>query len=84
MNDVQVQILETSCTKWKLAIVTELIKGNDGLACSAKIWMNKLETTRPYVKLYPSEVTFDIVLNCADINRHSSDEIHIAQNFMLH
>ena len=71
-------------TKWKLAVVTELIRGNDGLVRSSRIRMNQLETTRLIVKLYPLELTFDIVPNRADINEHSSDEIHLIQNFKLH
>ena len=41
---------------WKLAIVEEPIKGNDGLVCAARIRTDNCTTTRPIVKLYPLEV----------------------------
>ena len=47
------------CSKWKLAIITELINGNNGLVRAAKIRMNEIETTRPIVKIYPLEVTMN-------------------------
>ncbi|XP_056006628.1 uncharacterized protein LOC130050470 [Ostrea edulis] len=44
-------------TKWKLAMIDELITGNDGLVRAAKIHTasNKI-TTRPVTKLYPLEL----------------------------
>jgi hypothetical protein len=47
----------TPRVKWKLAMVDELITGNDGLVRSAKIHTasNKI-TTRPVTKLYPLEL----------------------------
>jgi hypothetical protein len=47
------------CSKWKLAIITELINGNNGLVRAAKIRMNEIETTRPIVKIFPLEVTMN-------------------------
>jgi hypothetical protein len=47
------------CSKWKLAIITELINGNNGLVRAAKIRMNEIETTRPIVKIYLLEVTMN-------------------------
>ena len=47
-------------SKWKLAVITDLLKEKDGLVRAAKIKMNGLETSRPIVKLYPLEVTMDI------------------------
>ena len=41
---------------WKLAVVEEPIKGNDGLVCAAHIRTDNCTTTRPIVKLYPLEV----------------------------
>ena len=41
---------------WKLAIVEEPIKENDGLVRAARIRTSNCTTTRPIVKLYPLEV----------------------------
>ena len=41
---------------WKLAIVEELIKGNDGLVRAVRIRTSNCTTTRTIVKLYPLEV----------------------------
>jgi transposase InsO family protein len=41
---------------WKLAVVEELVKGNDGLIRSAKIRTQNGLTNRAIVKLYPLEV----------------------------
>ncbi|XP_071123186.1 uncharacterized protein [Mytilus edulis] len=42
---------------WKIGIVIELARGNDGLVRSARIRTSTGETTRPIAKLYPLEVT---------------------------
>ena len=41
---------------WKMAVVTDLVRGNDGLVRAAKIRMKNTETSRPIVKLYPLEI----------------------------
>lgn len=46
-------------TRWKLAVVQELIHGKDGLVRSAKIRTDTCVTNRPIVKLYPLEVIND-------------------------
>ncbi|XP_053407998.1 uncharacterized protein LOC128559687 [Mercenaria mercenaria] len=43
-------------TRWKLAVVTELIHGNDGLVRFAVIKTKDGITNRPVTKLYPLEV----------------------------
>ena len=43
--------------QWKLAVVEDLIKGNDGLIRAAHIRTDNVKTTRPIVKLYPLEVS---------------------------
>ena len=43
--------------QWKLTVVEDLIKGNDGLICAAHIGTDNVKTTQPIVKLYPLEVT---------------------------
>ena len=40
----------------KMAVVTDLVRGNDGLVRAAKIRMKNTETSRPIVKLYPLEI----------------------------
>ena len=67
---------ETPRSKWKLAVITELIHGNDGLVRSAKIKMNGTETNRPIVKLYPLEVNMDNYSHETNItDEHSTDVI---------
>ena len=47
----------TPRVKWKLAMVDEIITGNDGLVSSAKIHTaSNKTTTRPVTKLYPLEL----------------------------
>lgn len=43
--------------QWKLAIVENLIKGNDGLVRAAHVRTENHRTTRPIIKLYPLEVS---------------------------
>ena len=47
---------ETPRSTWKLAVVEEVVKGNDGLVRSAKIRVGNKLTSRPITKLYPLEV----------------------------
>ena len=47
---------ESPRTRWKLAIVEDLITGNDGRVRAAKIRTASGFTNRPIVKLYPLEV----------------------------
>jgi len=42
--------------QWRLAIIEELIKGNDGQVRAAHITTSTHTTTRPVAKLYPLEV----------------------------
>ena len=42
---------------WKLAIIKELIRGNDGLVRAANIRTKNGRTNRPITKLYPLEVS---------------------------
>jgi len=44
---------------WKLAVIEDLTKGNDGMVRSATIRTKNGITNRPVVKLYPLEVTSD-------------------------
>ena len=56
-GDVVIVHDEKSRLYWRLAVVEDLIEGNDGLVRAAHIRMGKLKTTRPIVKLYPLEVS---------------------------
>jgi len=42
--------------QWRLAVVEELIMGNDGQVRAARIRTSTHTTTRPVAKLYPLEV----------------------------
>ena len=42
-------------SRWSLAVVEELITGNDGSVRAAKMKTKQGLTTRPIVKLYPLE-----------------------------
>ena len=47
---------EGSRLGWRLAVIEELITGNDGLVRAANICTSTGRTNRPIVKLYPLEV----------------------------
>ena len=46
--------------RWKLAVVLELMTGNDGSVRAAKIKTKRGITNRPIVKLYPLETVSDV------------------------
>ena len=48
---------ESPRVNWKIGVVTDVVRGNDGHIRSARIRTKTGETTRPIVKLYPLEVT---------------------------
>ncbi|XP_074657298.1 uncharacterized protein LOC141910505 [Tubulanus polymorphus] len=67
--------------KWRLALVEELVPGNDGLVRTAKIKISNGRTNRPISKLYPLEVRAadpsntckpDSNVNSAPVTRHST------------
>jgi transposase InsO family protein len=47
--------------KWKLAVIEDLITGNDGLIRAANLRTSTGQTNRPIAKLYPLEVRADIM-----------------------
>lgn len=51
---------------WKLAVITKLLPGEDGLVRAAEIRTANGTTNRPIVKLYPLEITADVSLPCDD------------------
>ena len=55
---------------WKLAVVQDLVKGNDGLVRSATIRTSTGVTNRPITKLYPLEVA---VNDAASIRRQVTE-----------
>ena len=61
---------ESSRVNWKMGVIKELFKGNDGLVRAVRIKTKFGETTRPIAKLYPLEVT-----EHNDSNKDDSDEL---------
>ena len=59
---------------WKLAIVEEPIKGNDGLVRAARIRTSNCTTTRPIVKLYPLEVVSNDQSPTDCSEQHTADD----------
>lgn len=55
-GDVVVVYDDTPRIHWKLAVVDDLVKGNDGLIRSAHISTANHKTNRPITRLYPLEV----------------------------
>ena len=55
-GDVVIVHNDTPRTTWKMAVVTDLITGKDGLVLSAAIRTVNGSTTRPITKLYPLEL----------------------------
>ena len=51
---------------WRLAVVEDLIKGNDGQVRAAHIKTSSHKTTRPVAKLYPLEVHSELSDNSND------------------
>ena len=51
-----------------MAVIEELMKGNDGLVCAAKIRTAQGRTNRPIARLIPLEVSSDVA------NSSSTDE----------
>ena len=61
---------------WRLAIIEELITGNDGLIRAAKLQMASGRTNRPITRLYPLEVTADpknVESNAGDVECETTD-----------
>ena len=59
------------CLMWKLAMVEDLIVGNDGLVRAVHIHTANHRTMRPIVKLYPLEVSPEVD-NCVDNSNEST------------
>ena len=57
VGDVVVVHSEGPRLSWRLAVVKQLIKGNDGMIRAAHIRTSSGETSRPITKLYPLEIS---------------------------
>ena len=57
---VQVHEDKTPRNRWNIAVIDELLIGNDGLTRAAIIRTSKGRTSRPIVKLYPLEIRTNI------------------------
>ena len=57
MGDVVLVHDDKPRTMWKLAVIEELIRGNDGLVRAANIRTATGKTNRPIVRLVPLEVS---------------------------
>ena len=68
-GDVVVVHDSTPRLQWKLAVVDDLVKGNDGLIRLAHISTATHKTNRPITRLYPLEVV-------SSGNRESTDHEH--------
>ena len=71
---------DAPCINWKLAVIEELIVGNNGLVRAAHIRTAQGRTNRPISKLCPLEVssdefqTKDVVEDSTDIEAPAAEE----------
>ena len=76
-GDVVIVHDNTPRLQWKLAIIEDLIKGNDGLVHAAHIRTDNCRTTRPIVELYPLEVVdIDSDKSPVDSAKQQPDDDH--------
>ena len=80
-GDVVVIHDNTSRMQWKLAVVEDLIKGNDGLVWAAHIKTANCRTTRPIVKLYLLEVAGNDNHSQREVATDHTDEVITDANF---
>ena len=59
---------------WKLAIIEELIRGNDGLVRAANIRTKNSTTNRPITKLHPLEITARVTEQANQTNSKEKPE----------
>ena len=48
-------------TSWRMAVIENLIKGNDGYVRAAEVRTSSGRTNRPIARLYPLEITSEVV-----------------------
>ena len=63
---------------WKLAVIEELLTGNDGLVRAANIRTRNYVTSRPISKLYPLEVSSTTPELPAETARQECNEVPVA------
>ena len=61
---------------WKMAVIENLIKGNDGYVRAAEVRTSSARTNRPISKLYPLEISSEKeeMLNTDTINNEDDDQ----------
>ena len=77
-GDVVLVYDESPRISWRLAVVEELLKGNDGLVRAANIRTTHGRTNRPIAKLIPLEVSSN--LTASDKTSQSHDKLNSAAN----
>ena len=55
-GDVVIVHNDIPCTAWKMAVIKDLIMGEDGFVCAATIRTTTVVTNIPITKLYPLEL----------------------------
>ena len=64
--------------KWRLAVIQELERGNDGFVRSAIICTDKDVTNRPISKLYPLEVNAGMGVSSSKSINMTDDDNHVS------
>ena len=66
-------------TSWRMAVIKNLIKGNDRYVWAAEVKTSSGRTNRPIARLYPLEITSEVVnpdpINNEDDNQQSTDPV---------
>ena len=60
--------------RWKMAVIENLIKGNDGDIWAAEVRTNSGKTNRPIARLYPLEITSEQLVNTGTINKENDNK----------
>ena len=66
---------DTPRVKWRLAVIGELVRGNDGMVRASKIRITQGRTNCPIAKLIPLELSSDMVSYSSEAIRTSFDDI---------
>ena len=60
--------------RWKMAVIENLIKGNDGNIRAAEVRTNTGKTNRPIARLYPLEITSEQLVDTSTFNKQNDDK----------
>ena len=60
--------------RWKMAVIENLIKGNDGNIRAAEVRTDSGRMNRPIAKLYPLEITSEQLVDTDTINNENDDK----------